>query len=77
MPCPRERDTSGEVWHRLMREDRTMEKMCESCEVVGIKSTAITVRNGEQVCQDCAEDIDHKENEQQSLKEAYEQRDKE
>ena len=31
---------------------------CESCKTVGIKSTATTRRNGENVCAECAEEID-------------------
>lgn len=31
---------------------------CESCETVGIKSKATTKRNGQNVCADCAHDID-------------------
>lgn len=52
-------------------------KQCESCEVVGINTPATTTRNNESVCQECADEIDAREEEQQGLKEAYEQRDRE
>lgn len=45
---------------------------CESCETVGIKSKATTKRNGENVCADCAHDIDTREAEQKAIRaEAY------
>lgn len=34
---------------------------CESCKVVGIKTEATTTRNGESVCDDCAQEIDERE----------------
>ena len=48
---------------------------CESCEVVGIESKATTKRNGENVCADCARDIDQREAEQKAIHEAtYDER---
>lgn len=35
--------------------------ICESCIVVGIEDDACTQRHGENVCQDCADDIDDRE----------------
>ena len=39
----------------------TVRWICESCIVIGLEETAVTQRNGENVCQDCAEDIDDRE----------------
>jgi hypothetical protein len=35
--------------------------ICESCIVVGIEDEAVTQRNEENVCQDCAEEIESRE----------------
>ena len=43
---------------------------CESCETVGIESKATTKRNGENVCADCAKEIDTREAEQKAIQES-------
>jgi hypothetical protein len=55
-----------------MKEIKTVAKKnqeCESCLVVGEKSEAVTIRNGEHVCQDCADEIDYREKQEKGLRE--------
>lgn len=48
---------------------------CESCKTVGIDNPATTKRNGENVCDECAAEIDSREKESQDLREtAYDER---
>lgn len=48
---------------------------CQSCLVVGERSIAVKQRNGEAVCEDCAEEIDSREQHTHSLRESvYDER---
>jgi len=59
----------------VAKNEEARMKECESCKDVGIRSEAITVRNGERVCGDCARDIDQRESEQLEIREvAYDER---
>lgn len=48
---------------------------CESCQTIGIETEATTKRNGENVCADCAVEIDERAAEQKAVREqAYDER---
>jgi hypothetical protein len=58
----------------IMQTETTIQK-CESCQTVGIDTPATTKRNGENVCDDCAAEIDSRAQEQAELREsAYDDR---
>ena len=42
---------------------------CNSCEIAGISTLATTTRNRDNVCEDCAAEIDHRAEEQTEIRE--------
>jgi hypothetical protein len=49
--------------------------ICESCETTGIETPATTKRNGENICDDCATEIDARQKERDDLRDsAYDER---
>ncbi len=47
---------------------------CASCEDVGIETPAVTIYHGQNMCEDCRDDLIARQQELDKLKEAYDDR---